>query len=245
MKPYFNETYPDLERIPQKSSELTYYQIKRVFDICLTVTVMLLLWPLFLAVALAIRLDSKGSVLFKQERVGSRARVVEGRIFWEPYTFTMYKFRSMYEGCASSSHEAFMKKLINEVEEKPADGAAPKIYKMDNDDRITRVGRFLRATSLDALPQIFNVLRGDMSLVGPRPALQYEVDSYKDWHIRSLSAQPRRNRLLAGQGPQQRVVSYDGRTRHLLRQPQIRMARPADIGGDGVSGRASPRRCLT
>lgn len=189
MKPYFNETYPDLEHASQKSSELTYYQIKRAFDICLTVAVLLLLWPLFVAVALAVRLDSKGAVLFKQERVGSRARIVEGRIFWEPYTFTMYKFRSMYQGCASSSHEAFMKKLINE-EETPADGTTPKIYKMDNDARITRVGRFLRATSLDELPQIFNVLRGDMSLVGPRPALQYEVDSYKDWHYGRLSAQP-------------------------------------------------------
>ncbi len=188
MKPYFNERYADVEHTPYKSSELTYHQIKRVFDVCATVAVLLLLWPLFLAVALAVRLDSKGAVLFKQERVGSRARIIEGRIFWEPYTFTMYKFRSMYEGCASSSHEAFMKKLI--TEEDPGEGAGLKVYKMDNDVRITRVGRFLRATSLDELPQIFNVLRGDMSLVGPRPALQYEVDSYKDWHYGRLSAQP-------------------------------------------------------
>lgn len=174
----------------QTLTRLSYYRAKRALDIALTVLALLFTWPLFLIIALAIRMDSSGSLIYKQERVGSRFRLVDGRVFWERYSFTMYKFRSMYQGSVSSAHEAFMKKLINDEPEEQEDVSTPKVYKMTNDTRVTRVGCFLRATSLDELPQIFNVLKGDMSLVGPRPAIGYEVENYKEWHYKRLSAKP-------------------------------------------------------
>ena len=189
INPPFGVALSSPEKAVQTPTGLSYYRAKRVLDIALTVLALLFTWPLFLIIALVIRLDSRGSAVYKQERVGSRCHLVEGRVFWERYTFTMYKFRSMYQGSASSSHEAFMKKLINdELDEQ--DLSTPKVYKLTNDTRVTRVGRFLRATSLDELPQIFNVLKGDMSLVGPRPAIGYEVANYKQWHYKRLAAKP-------------------------------------------------------
>lgn len=188
--PSFGVASANSEIAVQTPTVASYYRAKRALDIALSVLALLFTWPLFLIIALAIRMDGSGSVIYKQERVGSRFRLVDGRVFWERYSFTMYKFRSMYRGSASSLHEAFMKKLINDEPEEQEDISTPKVYKMTNDTRVTRVGRFLRATSLDELPQIFNVLKGDMSLVGPRPALNYEVENYKEWHYKRLSAKP-------------------------------------------------------
>lgn len=179
-----------LEEVTPLPTKVTYYQAKRLLDVSLAVLALLVTWPFLLLIALAIRLDSKGDVVYKQERVGSRSRVIDSHVFWESYTFTMYKFRSMYQGSPTSSHEAFMKELINEDPVQPENLSKPKVYKITNDARITRVGHFLRTTSLDELPQIFNVLRGDMSLVGPRPAIPYEVDNYKDWHFGRLHTKP-------------------------------------------------------
>ncbi|MBC8446744.1 MAG: undecaprenyl-phosphate glucose phosphotransferase, partial [Chloroflexi bacterium] len=134
--------------------------IKRVVDVVVAVVSLALALPLMLLIALVIRLDSPGPVLFPQERMGRGGRL-----------FTMHKFRSMVEG-ADAEQEA-----LSQAEE--VDG---RRFKLKDDPRVTRVGRFLRRTSLDELPQLFNVLRGEMSLVGPRPALPAEVTQYQEWH---------------------------------------------------------------
>jgi exopolysaccharide biosynthesis polyprenyl glycosylphosphotransferase len=142
--------------------------IKRVFDLALTGVGMLLLLPVWLVIAVAIKLDSPGPVFYKQERAGRGGKPI-----------TIYKFRSMYQGA-----DAMLAKLLALNE------ASGPLFKMRDDPRRTRVGRFLRQTSLDELPQLINVLRGDMSLVGPRPALLSEVAQYQDWHLRRLEVLP-------------------------------------------------------
>jgi exopolysaccharide biosynthesis polyprenyl glycosylphosphotransferase len=124
--------------------------------------------PFLTLISLAIRLDSPGPVIFRQTRVGAGGK-------W----FEMYKFRSMRQGAEAELEEL---RDLNE-----ADGPLFKIY---DDPRLTRVGRFLRHTSLDELPQFLNVLRGEMSLVGPRPPLPAEVDGYVEWHKKRLEVRP-------------------------------------------------------
>ncbi|HBY99304.1 MAG TPA: undecaprenyl-phosphate glucose phosphotransferase [Chloroflexi bacterium] len=141
---------------------------KRVADITFSGMMLVLVGPLMLLIALAIKLDSPGPVLFRQTRVGRGGRL-----------FTLYKFRSMRTGAES---EVAHLSTYNE-----ADGP---LFKMRNDPRVTRVGRILRKLSLDELPQFYNVLRGEMSLVGPRPALPSEVAQYEDWHRKRLDVAP-------------------------------------------------------
>jgi len=141
---------------------------KRVFDLLITIPAIILLSPLLLLVALAIRLDSPGPVLFRQIRVGRHGA---------PFVF--YKFRSMRQDA-----ETELEKL-RELNE-----ASGPLFKIRDDPRQTRVGRFIRRTSMDELPQFFNVLRGEMSLVGPRPGLPSEVAQYQDWQRRRLEIQP-------------------------------------------------------
>jgi exopolysaccharide biosynthesis polyprenyl glycosylphosphotransferase len=141
---------------------------KRTMDLFISVVGLFFLFPLFLLVGLAIKLDSKGPVFFGQIRVTKGERL-----------FTCFKFRSMYEGA-----EAEKEKLLALNE---ADGP---IFKMREDPRITRVGRILRRTSIDELPQLFNVLMGHMSIVGPRPAPPSEVERYQPWHRRRLEVSP-------------------------------------------------------
>ncbi len=141
---------------------------KRAVDVVVAAVALLLLSPLLLIVALAIKLDSPGPVLFRQLRVGRG-----GRQFW------FYKFRSM----RADAEQAFWE-LVEQNEVKGP------IFKIRNDPRITRVGRFIRRTSIDELPQLFNVLQGDMSLVGPRPPIPHEVERYEDWHRRRLEVSP-------------------------------------------------------
>jgi lipopolysaccharide/colanic/teichoic acid biosynthesis glycosyltransferase len=135
---------------------------------------------LFAAVADAVKFSSPGPVLFRQERIGR---------FGRPFTFL--KFRSMYANNDPKIHREFMKRVINGEHDGSGDTTESKVYKMTDDPRITRVGRFLRRTSLDELPQFFNALKGDMSLVGPRPPLPYECAEYDVWHRRRvLEARP-------------------------------------------------------
>jgi lipopolysaccharide/colanic/teichoic acid biosynthesis glycosyltransferase len=150
-----------------------YALAKRLFDLLVALSMLIIAAPVMLIVALAIRLDSRGPIIFKQTRIGKNHR---------PFTF--YKFRSMYHKSDASVHQQFVKSLIN--------GAAPSdaAYKLTGDKRITRVGAFIRKTSLDELPQLFNVIKGDMSMVGPRPPIPYEVAEYKEWHHRRLSVTP-------------------------------------------------------
>jgi lipopolysaccharide/colanic/teichoic acid biosynthesis glycosyltransferase len=137
----------------------------RTVDLVVATLVLIMLAPLMAAVALAIRFDSPGPALFRQRRVGRRL---------EP--FTVVKFRTMHHGASHEAHEAFVAQLIaGAVPEQDGDG--PK-FKMNRDPRITRLGHYLRRSSIDELPQLWNVLRGQMSLVGPRPPIHYEVDNY-------------------------------------------------------------------
>jgi exopolysaccharide biosynthesis polyprenyl glycosylphosphotransferase len=142
--------------------------VKRAFDLVLTVLALICIAPLWLAIALAIRLDSPGPVLFRQPRAGRYGK-----------PFTVFKFRSM---CTNAEAELERLRARNE--------ASGPLFKLRDDPRRTRIGRLLRETSLDELPQLLNVLRGDMSLVGPRPAILSEVAQYQDWHLKRLEVLP-------------------------------------------------------
>ncbi|MDI6780838.1 MAG: sugar transferase [bacterium] len=154
-----------LESGPTQEAALV---IKKIGDIIISSLALILLAPVFLIIAITIKIDSPGHVLFAQERVGQNGR-----------RFNLLKFRSMIKDA-----EKMVKDLqdINEVE--------GPVFKIENDPRITKVGRFLRKTSLDELPQLINVLKGEMSLVGPRPPLPNEVSEYKNWQRRRLSMKP-------------------------------------------------------
>jgi undecaprenyl-phosphate galactose phosphotransferase len=153
---------------------------KRFFDILLSLIGILILAVPFLVIALIIKITSKGPIFFKQIRIGKDGK---------PFEF--FKFRSMYINNDDSIHREFTKNLIREAKQTSvnADGKL-EVKKIVNDPRITPIGRFLRKTSIDELPQLFNVLRGDMSLVGPRPCLPYEWEEYEMWHRRRLSVLP-------------------------------------------------------
>lgn len=169
-----------------------YYLAKRVLDIIVASALLLLLSPILVIIALVIVLYSPGPVFFVQERVGAKRRRQDGHVYWQKVNFRCYKFRTMRTDADSSLHQAYMKALIenNQEEMRKLQGQETKIRKLIRDPRITRPGRILRKLSLDELPQLWNVLRGDMSLVGPRPAIPYEVELYKPWYLRRLEAQP-------------------------------------------------------
>lgn len=153
---------------------------KRILDIALSLFGIVLLSVPFLVIALIIKLTSKGPVFFKQIRIGKDGK-----------SFEFFKFRSMYMNNDDSIHREFTKNLIRKSKQAlvNADGKL-EVKKIVNDPRITPIGRFLRKTSIDELPQLFNVLKGDMSLVGPRPCLPYEWEEYEMWHRRRLSVLP-------------------------------------------------------
>jgi lipopolysaccharide/colanic/teichoic acid biosynthesis glycosyltransferase len=172
--------YPDL--LSPSSARRSLLAVKRMVDITGSALLLILCAPMLLIIALAIKATSKGPVLFRQQRVGQYGQ-----------RFTFLKFRSMYFGNDHSIHKEFVTNLIanGAAEHRPSNGNGQGVYKLTNDKRVTRVGKFLRRTSLDELPQFLNVLRGDMSLVGPRPAIPYEVAAYQTWHRRRvLEAKP-------------------------------------------------------
>jgi len=151
---------------------------KRMVDIVGSGFMLLILSPLIVLIALVVKFTSEGPVLFRQQRVGRFGK-----------TFTFLKFRSMYVNNDARVHQEFVTRLIsNQAETKGSNGATQPVYKITNDRRITKVGAFLRRTSLDELPQLLNVLSGSMSLVGPRPPIPYELASYQTWHRRRLLA---------------------------------------------------------
>jgi lipopolysaccharide/colanic/teichoic acid biosynthesis glycosyltransferase len=146
--------------------------LKRALDVFASALMLTLLSPLFLAIALLVKLSSPGPIFFRQARLGQYGK-----------KFTFFKFRTMYTNCDPAIHEAYVAKLISGQLE---GGDGKGIYKMQNDPRVTPLGRFLRKSSLDELPQFVNVLRDEMSLVGPRPPLPYEYERYKPWHKRRV-----------------------------------------------------------
>ena len=169
-----------------------YYVVKRVMDFSGALILLIVFSPLLLLICLAIAIYSPGPIFYLQKRVGAR-RVVRGKsTYWKKETFYCYKFRTMAVNADSSIHQAYVQALIeNDTEKMSAlQGEPTEVRKLVNDPRVTRPGKLLRKLSLDELPQFWNVLRGDMSLVGPRPAIPYEVEMYKPWHLRRLEAQP-------------------------------------------------------
>lgn len=161
--------YPDFteRHLPKRGARL----FKRIIDVVGSLLALSVLSPILAAIAILIKVTSKGPVLFQQQRLGQYGS-----------TFTFLKFRSMYVDNDSKVHQEYVARLIAGKEVKQADGTIKGVYKLTNDSRITPLGRFLRKTSLDELPQFFNVLKGEMSLVGPRPPLRYEFDRYRIWH---------------------------------------------------------------
>jgi lipopolysaccharide/colanic/teichoic acid biosynthesis glycosyltransferase len=139
-------------------------------------------------IAVLIKLDSPGPVIFTQERVGAKRQWLGRQAIWIIRNFTMYKFRSMVQNADSSVHEAYIRDFVEgRAQASPENGGK---FKLTNDSRVTRIGHLLRKFSLDELPQLFNVLRGDMSLVGPRPVPPYEVACYGSGHHKRLAALP-------------------------------------------------------
>jgi lipopolysaccharide/colanic/teichoic acid biosynthesis glycosyltransferase len=149
---------------------------RRALDVSIAGTALLVLVPVIVVAAIAVRLSSPGPVLFRQRRLGRHMR-----------PFTVLKFRTMKADADSAVHKEYVRQMIGtQPEEPPREG----LYKLAVDDRITGVGRFLRSWSLDEVPQLWNVLRGEMSLVGPRPVIEYEVEQYPDWYLRRFAVKP-------------------------------------------------------
>lgn len=182
-----------------------YYAVKRVLDILLAAFLLILLLPLMAIVALSIYIYSPGPIFFSQKRVGA-VRKIDGKfILWERKDFNCYKFRTMRLNADTTIHQAYIKALIENDKEKmstiqtaatrpkgrgTSQVAPTRPNKLVDDVRIITPGRLLRRLSLDELPQLWNVLRGEMSMIGPRPAIPYEVDMYHPWHLLRLQAQP-------------------------------------------------------
>jgi lipopolysaccharide/colanic/teichoic acid biosynthesis glycosyltransferase len=148
----------------------------RCLDVAIAGLVLLAFVPFLAAITIAIRLGSPGPVLFRQRRLGRGMR-----------PFTVLKFRTMRADADSAVHRDYVRSLIGNKPEPQKHG---DLYKLVVDDRITHVGRFLRSWSLDEVPQLWNVLRGEMSLVGPRPVIDYEVEHYPDWYLRRFAVKP-------------------------------------------------------
>lgn len=177
--------YPDLKNRSVRRKIGFFF--KRALDIVGSLGIIAFSFPVFLGIALAIKRSSKGPVLFKQQRVGQFGKC-----------FTFFKFRSMVTDCDESVHKIYVEKLIKNQACYEANGdnsngsgndngnGCDAVYKVVDDPRITPIGRFIRKTSLDELPQCFNVLKGDMSLVGPRPPIPYELECYDIWHCRRI-----------------------------------------------------------
>lgn len=162
----------------RRLNESRYYTTgKRILDLVICFSSLLLLLPFMAIISIVIMLNSPGSPFFVQERVGKNGR-----------RFKMYKFRTMQNNYNSEADREFMQAYIaGKIDEDAVDNV---VFKPNNDARITRIGKVLRITSLDELPQIFNIIKGEMSLIGPRPNVPWEVEKYLDWHCKRLKVLP-------------------------------------------------------
>lgn len=179
----------------QEEADSLYFAAKRVMDLIIVTLSMVFLLPLMAFIALLIKWDSPGPAIFRQERVTARRRVRNGHVYWEEAPFTIFKFRTMRVDAKSTIHRQFIEAYIAGDEKRMAElqsaqKAEDAKYKLVQDPRVTRVGSFLRKTSLDELPQFWNVLLGNMSLVGPRPPIPYEVELYLYHHHDRLRTVP-------------------------------------------------------
>ena len=167
----------------------TIYPIaKRTTDLFITVLLLIVLAPLLVMAAVAVKLDSRGPILFSQERVGTRRVRRDGKTRWRLEVFKVHKFRSMIANADSGVHERHIAAIANQpARSGPSDTTS---IKLEGDPRITRVGRYLRRASIDELPQLINVLRGEMSLVGPRPVPLYEFARYRPEHMSRFTVLP-------------------------------------------------------
>jgi exopolysaccharide biosynthesis polyprenyl glycosylphosphotransferase len=168
-----------MDRVNFRRSRLDRF-LKRSTDIVISLAVLFLGFPFLLAIALLIKLTSRGPVFFKQERVGEDGR-----------SFALFKFRTMRTDCDDSIHREFTRNFIQgRMPEPSLDANDCTVYKLTDDPRITAVGGFLRKTSLDELPQFINILKGEMTIVGPRPPLLYEYECYDEWAKQRLKVRP-------------------------------------------------------
>lgn len=167
------ELYPDLFEVEEKKK--LSLLVKRTMDMVGASAALLLLSPVFLVLAALVKSTSKGPVFFRQQRVGRYG-----------VNFEFLKFRSMYVSTDAAIHKEYVRNFIAGKAAASADGTQKVVYKITNDPRVTWIGRIMRRTSLDEIPQFWNVLRGEMSLVGPRPPIPYEIEAYDIWHRRRL-----------------------------------------------------------
>lgn len=177
--PMVREAGVPLLRLGAAVSDGIGLRAKRLFDVTVSATMALVLAPLMLLIALLVKLTSPGPVLYAQERVGKDGQ-----------RFRMFKFRSMKASNDDSNHREYVTSLMRQGDAAGLDPAGRPVYKIVDDPRVTWLGRILRRTSLDELPQLINVLRGEMSLIGPRPCLPFEFDLYEEWHKRRLDVTP-------------------------------------------------------
>jgi lipopolysaccharide/colanic/teichoic acid biosynthesis glycosyltransferase len=210
------------------SRRLVADALRRLRDVLVAGVLLVVLAPLLALIALAIRVDSKGPALFRQRRVGRGLQ-----------TFTILKFRTMRSDVDATPHREYVQSLIDGAVTAPEHG---QLYKLSVDDRVTRIGRFLRSWSLDELPQLINVLRGDMALVGPRPVIAYEVDMYPETYLRRFAVKPGLTGLWQVSGRNERTyeemvrfdIEYAEHTSLLLDLRILAKTVPVVLGRQGV-----------
>ena len=180
-----------MAKIPSKTSKKDiYFYLKRISDVVISGIGLIILSPILLILSILIKLDSNGPIIFSHKRIGKNGQ-----------EFKMYKFRTMYEN-AQEMIKQFTPEQMKEYKEN---------YKLTNDPRITKIGKFLRKTSLDELPQLINIIKGDLSLIGPRPVIKEELEKYEDNKEKFLSVKPGLTGYWAANGRSN--ISYEDRMR--------------------------------